>query len=74
MIAAAWVCLLSPLAAALAITLAGMRISGRTAGWIATASTSVSFVAAAVAGPGPHAATPPRRLPHDVDRLQTLRG
>ena len=46
MIAAAWICLLSPLAAALAITLAGMRISGRTAGWIATASTSVSFVAA----------------------------
>jgi NADH-quinone oxidoreductase subunit L len=49
MIAAAWVCLLSPLAAALAITLAGMRISGRTAGWIATASTSASFAAAVVA-------------------------
>jgi NADH-quinone oxidoreductase subunit L len=48
-IAAAWICLLSPLAAALAITLAGMRSSGRTAGWIATASTSVSFVAAVVA-------------------------
>jgi NADH-quinone oxidoreductase subunit L len=48
-IAASWICLLSPLGAALAITLAGMRISGRTAGWIATASTSVSFVAAVVA-------------------------
>jgi len=48
-IAAAWICLLSPLAAVLVITLAGMRISGRTAGWIATASTSVSFVAAVVA-------------------------
>jgi NADH-quinone oxidoreductase subunit L len=49
LLAASWVCLLSPLAAVLAITLAGMRISGRTAGWIATTSTSVSFVAAAVA-------------------------
>jgi NADH-quinone oxidoreductase subunit L len=49
MIAVAWVCLLSPLAAALAITLAGMRITGRRAGWIATVSTSVSFVAAVVA-------------------------
>jgi NADH-quinone oxidoreductase subunit L len=49
LIAASWICLLSPLGAALAITLAGMRISGRTAGWIATASTSVSFVAAVVA-------------------------
>jgi NADH-quinone oxidoreductase subunit L len=49
LIAAAWICLLAPLGATLVITLAGMRISGRTAGWIATASTSVSFVAAAVA-------------------------
>ncbi len=49
MMAAAWICLLSPLAAALAITLAGMRISGRTAGWIATTSTAASFVAALVA-------------------------
>jgi NADH-quinone oxidoreductase subunit L len=48
-IAASWICLLSPLAATLVIALAGMRISGRTAGWIATASTSVSFVAAVVA-------------------------
>ncbi len=49
MIAAAWICLVTPLAATLAITLAGMRISGRTAGWIATGSTSVSFVGAVVA-------------------------
>ena len=49
MIAALWICLLSPLAATLVIALAGMRISGRTAGWIATASTSISFVAAVVA-------------------------
>jgi NADH-quinone oxidoreductase subunit L len=48
-IAASWICLLSPIAATLVITLAGMRISGRTAGWIATASTSTSFVAAVVA-------------------------
>jgi NADH-quinone oxidoreductase subunit L len=48
-IAAAWVCLLSPLAGALAITLGGTRVPRRTAGWIATASTSVSFVAAVVA-------------------------
>ncbi len=49
MIAASWICLLSPLAGALAITLAGMRISGRTAGWIATASTSAAFAGAVVA-------------------------
>jgi NADH-quinone oxidoreductase subunit L len=49
MMAAAWTCLLSPLAAALAITLAGNRISRRGAGWLATLSTSISFVAAVVA-------------------------
>ena len=38
MIAAAWVCLLSPLAGALAITLAGTRFPRRATGWIATAS------------------------------------
>jgi NADH-quinone oxidoreductase subunit L len=48
-IAAAWICLLSPLAAALAITLCGTRISRRGAGYFATASTLVSFVAAVVA-------------------------
>jgi NADH-quinone oxidoreductase subunit L len=48
MIVAAWICLLSPLAAALAITLAGNRISRRGAGFLATASVAVSFVAALV--------------------------
>jgi NADH-quinone oxidoreductase subunit L len=43
-----WVCLLSPLAAALAITFAGNRISRRAAGYLATLSTVVSFVAACV--------------------------
>ena len=49
MIAASWICLLSPLVATLVIAVAGMRISGRVAGWIATTSTSVSFAAAVVA-------------------------
>ena len=46
--AAAWVCLFSPLAGAVAITLAGTRISRRTAGYLATLSVAVSFVAAVV--------------------------
>jgi NADH-quinone oxidoreductase subunit L len=46
---AAWVCLLSPLAAALLITLAGGRLSRRGAGYLATLSTFVSFAAALVA-------------------------
>jgi NADH-quinone oxidoreductase subunit L len=49
MILAAWICLLSPLAAALAITLAGNRLSRRGAGFLSTASVAVSFVAAVVA-------------------------
>jgi NADH-quinone oxidoreductase subunit L len=48
-IAAAWVCLFSPLTAALAITLAGNRLSRRGAGFLATSSVVVSFVAAVVA-------------------------
>ena len=47
--AAAWVCLLSPLAGALLITLAGTRISRRVAGYISTLSVAVSFVASVVA-------------------------
>jgi NADH-quinone oxidoreductase subunit L len=47
-IAAAWICLLAPLAAVVVITLAGMRISGRAAGWIATTSTTVSLAGAVV--------------------------
>jgi NADH-quinone oxidoreductase subunit L len=49
MTVAAWICLLSPLAAALAITLAGTSITRRAAGYLATASVGVSFVAALVA-------------------------
>jgi NADH-quinone oxidoreductase subunit L len=45
---AAWICLLSPLAAALAITIAGTSITRRVAGYVATASVAVSFVAALV--------------------------
>jgi NADH-quinone oxidoreductase subunit L len=48
-IAAAWVCLLSPLAGALLITLAGTRISRRAAGYLSTLSVVVAAVAAAVA-------------------------
>jgi len=48
-IAGAWICLLSPLAGAVAITLAGTRISRRTAGWIATLATFVAFAGALVA-------------------------
>jgi NADH-quinone oxidoreductase subunit L len=46
--AAAWVCLLSPLVAAAAITLAGTRVTRRGSGYLATLSTLVSFGAALV--------------------------
>jgi NADH-quinone oxidoreductase subunit L len=49
MTSAAWVCLLSPLAAAILITLGGTRWSRRGAGYVATLSSAVSFVAALVA-------------------------
>ena len=49
MIAGAWVCLLAPLAGALAITLAGPWISRRAAGWISTLTTFVAFAGALVA-------------------------
>ncbi len=39
----AWICLLSPLAGALLITLAGTRISRRTAGYLSTGSVAVAF-------------------------------
>jgi NADH-quinone oxidoreductase subunit L len=48
MIAAAWTCLGSPLTAAVAITLAGRRLTRRGAGYLASASVLVSFVAAVV--------------------------
>ena len=49
MIVAAWICLLTPLGAALLITLCGTRLSRRGAGYLATVSVAVSFVAAVVA-------------------------
>ncbi len=49
MIAGAWVCLLSPLVGALAITLTGTRISRRTAAYISTLTTFLAFGGALVA-------------------------
>jgi NADH-quinone oxidoreductase subunit L len=46
--AGAWVCLASPLAGALLITLAGTRISRRAAAYLSTLSVAVAFVGAAV--------------------------
>jgi NADH-quinone oxidoreductase subunit L len=46
--AAAWVCLASPLAGALLITLAGTRISRRAAAYLSTLSVAVAFVGATV--------------------------
>jgi NADH-quinone oxidoreductase subunit L len=48
-VAAAWVCLLSPLAAVVALVLAGTRISRRVAAYLATLSVAVSFGGAVVA-------------------------
>jgi NADH-quinone oxidoreductase subunit L len=47
--AAAWTCLLLPLAAATAITLAGGRITRRQAGYVSVATTMAAFAAAIVA-------------------------
>jgi NADH-quinone oxidoreductase subunit L len=49
LIAAGWICLFLPLGAALAITLAGTRISRRGAGYLATLSVALSFGAAVAA-------------------------
>jgi NADH-quinone oxidoreductase subunit L len=49
MAAAAWICLALPLAATIAITLAGTRIPRRVAGYVSTASTMGAFAAAVVA-------------------------
>src|SRR3989440_13013629 len=59
LIVAAWICLLSPLAAALLIALLGNGISRRGAGYLATLAVLVSFGAACVAffalwGDAPH--------------------
>jgi NADH-quinone oxidoreductase subunit L len=60
-VAGAWICLLAPLAGALAITLAGRRISRRAAGWISTLTTSVAFGGALVAFFGLWAESPDER-------------
>jgi len=52
MIWAAWICLGSPLAAALAITLANQRLTRRGAAYLASASVLISFVCAVVAFAG----------------------
>jgi NADH-quinone oxidoreductase subunit L len=49
MIAAAWLCLLAPLAGALAITLTGNALSRRAAGYVSTASVFVGFGGAVAA-------------------------
>jgi len=66
-IVAAWTCLLVPLGAALVITLGGNRISRRGAGYLATGSVAVSFVAAVVTfaallGDSPHDRSHPSTL------------
>jgi NADH-quinone oxidoreductase subunit L len=48
MIAGAWLCLLAPLAGALALTLAGTSIPRRAAGFVATGSVFVAFAGALV--------------------------
>ena len=60
-ISGAWVCLLSPLAGAVAITLAGTRISRHTAAWISVLTTFVAFGGALVAFIGLWAADPSDR-------------
>jgi len=65
-IAGGWVCLLAPLAGALAITLAGQRISRRTAGWISTLTTFIAFGGALIAFFGLWAADP-----EDRERVST---
>ncbi len=47
--AAAWTCLLLPLASTVLITLGGTRISRRVAGYVSTATTMGAFAAALVA-------------------------
>ncbi|HSO02598.1 MAG TPA: NADH-quinone oxidoreductase subunit L, partial [Gaiellaceae bacterium] len=66
MVAGAWVCLLAPLAGAIAITLAGQRISRRTAGWISTLTTFLAFAGAVDAFIRLWAADP-----HDREQVST---
>src|SRR5262249_57344387 len=59
--AGGWICLASPLAGAVAITMAGGRISRRTAGWISTLTTFLAFSGALLAFIGLWAADPSDR-------------
>jgi NADH-quinone oxidoreductase subunit L len=61
LIVAAWICLFTPLGAALAITLAGKRIGRRGAGFLATAAVAASFVTAVVSFIGLHGDSPDNR-------------
>ncbi|HEX2427914.1 MAG TPA: NADH-quinone oxidoreductase subunit L [Gaiellaceae bacterium] len=61
MIAGAWLCLASPLVGAVGITVAGGRISRRTAGWISTLTTFLAFGGALVAFIGLWASDPSDR-------------
>src|SRR5215213_11842423 len=45
---AAWIALVSPAAAVLLIALAGERITGRAAGWVASLSALTAFVCSAI--------------------------
>jgi NADH-quinone oxidoreductase subunit L len=60
-ITAAWICLFAPLGAAIAITLAGQRLSRRAAGFLATTAVGVSFIAALVSFFGLLGDSPPNR-------------
>jgi NADH-quinone oxidoreductase subunit L len=60
-IAGAWLCLASPLVGAVGITVAGGRISRRTAGWISTLTTFLAFGGALVAFIGLWASDPSDR-------------
>jgi NADH-quinone oxidoreductase subunit L len=67
LIAAAWICLFAPLGAAIAITLAGQRLTRRGAGFLATSSVGISFISALVSfavllGNSPHDRSHPSTL------------
>jgi NADH-quinone oxidoreductase subunit L len=66
MVYGAWICLLSPLAGALAITLAGERISRGVAGLVSTLTTFLAFGGAVIAFAGLWA-----RDPADREELST---
>src|SRR5512133_1357745 len=69
MVWGAWICLLSPLAAACLITLGGTRLSRRTAGYLSTASCFVAFGGALAASIGLRGRAASRR-----GRLSTARS